>query len=125
MFHSCFFYQMFFYNTIHMKKYVLFSAMSLLALMVRAQLPEDALRTSWFTQNGTARNMATGGAMGSLGGDITANNVNPAGIGLFKTNELVLSPGFGLNNNKFDFRGDNSQSKRNNFPGNHRLLLCC
>ena len=59
--------------------------------------------------------MATGGVMGSLGGDITANNVNPAGIGLFKTNEFVLTPGFSLNNNKFNFRGDNSASKKNNF----------
>lgn len=80
-----------------------------------AQNPDDALRTAWFTQNGTGRNMATGGVMGSLGGDITANHVNPAGIGLFKTNEFVLSPGFGLNRNKFNYRGADTISNRNNF----------
>jgi hypothetical protein len=80
-----------------------------------AQTPDDALRTAWFTQNGTARNMAIGGVMGSLGGDITANHVNPAGIGLFKTNEFVFTPGFALNNNKFKYRGTDTLSNKNNF----------
>ena len=73
--------------------------------MLMAQTPEDALRTAWYTQNGSGRNTATGGVMGSLGGDITANHVNPAGLGLFKTNEFVLSGGMHLNNNKFNYRG--------------------
>jgi long-subunit fatty acid transport protein len=97
-----------------MKKYLLaifiFSSSYLFA-----QTPDDALRTAWFTQNGTGRNTATGGVMGSLGGDITANHVNPAGLGLFKTNELVLSPGFILNNNKLDYRGTNIGVQKNNF----------
>ncbi|GAC1528261.1 MAG: outer membrane protein transport protein [Sediminibacterium sp.] len=80
-----------------------------------AQTPDDALRTAWFTQNGSARNIATGGVMGSLGGEITANHVNPAGIGLFKTNELALSPGFLFNNNKFSYRGTDTMNSKNNF----------
>ncbi len=98
-----------------MKKIVLVAAIISSTFIAKAQLPDDALRNSWFTQNGTARNMAIGGAIGSLGGDITSNNVNPAGIGLFKTNEFVLSPGFAFNNNKFNFRGDNSTVKKNSF----------
>lgn len=98
-----------------MKKYILVLMVLSLSQLVHAQLPDDALRNSWFTQNGTARNMAVGGVMGSLGGDITANNVNPAGIGLYKTREFVFSPGFALNNNKFDYRGENAASKKNNF----------
>lgn len=98
-----------------MKKYILLYTLLCSFSLVKAQLPEDALRNSFFTQNGTARNMAIGGAMGSLGGDITANNVNPAGIGMFKTNEFVFSPGFALNNNKFNFRGNNTAIKKNAF----------
>lgn len=82
---------------------------------VYAQVPEDAIRYSWFPQNGTARNMAIGGAMGSLGGDITANNVNPAGIGFYKTAEFVFSPGFLLNNNKANYRENFSNAKKNGF----------
>jgi hypothetical protein len=97
-----------------MKQY-LYTICLLSSFTAAAQNPDDALRTAWFTQNGTARNMATGGVMGSLGGDITANHVNPAGLGLFKTNEFVLSPGFSLNKNKFNYRGTDTTSNKNNF----------
>jgi hypothetical protein len=80
-----------------------------------AQTPDEALRTAWFHFNGSARNMATGGVMGSLGGDITAAHVNPAGIGLFKTGELILSPGMNLNNNQFNYRGKDTSAQKNNF----------
>jgi hypothetical protein len=97
-----------------MKLYFL-SLSLLFVFFSQAQTPEDALRTAWFTQNGTARNVATGGVMGSLGGEITANHVNPAGLGLFKTNEFVLSPAFLLNNNKFSYRGTDTMNSKNKF----------
>jgi len=98
-----------------MKKIFLLASIILLVFISKAQNPEDALRTAWFTQKGTARVMAVGGVMGSLGGDITANHINPAGIGLYKNKELVLSPGFLLNNNKFNYRGTDSAVKNNGF----------
>ncbi len=76
---------------------------------------EDALRSAWFIPNGTARSIAIGGAMGSLGGDLSAANVNPAGIGVYKTSEFVITPGVYLNNNKFDYRGTNSTSNQTAF----------
>jgi hypothetical protein len=75
-----------------------------------AQLPEDAIRMSWVTPSGSARNQAIGGAMGSLGGDITSIFVNPAGLGLYKTNEIVLSPGFSLLGNKSAYRGTDAKA---------------
>jgi len=86
-----------------MKKYILI-LFTVLSAKAFSQIPEDALRYSWYPQSGTARNMAIGGAMGSLGGDITATFVNPAGIGFYKTGEFVLTPGILLNNNKANFR---------------------
>jgi hypothetical protein len=59
-----------------------------------AQVPEDALRMSWTAPGGTARQQAIGGAMGSLGGEISAVFVNPAGLGMYKKGEFVVSPGF-------------------------------
>lgn len=73
-----------------------------------AQLPEDALKLSWYHSNGTARNQAIGGAMGSLGGDATANHINPAGLGFFKTSDLIMTPGWRFGKNKGSFRGTNS-----------------
>jgi hypothetical protein len=74
-----------------------------------AQVPEEALRLSWTTQTGTARNQAIGGAMGSLGGDATAGYVNPAGLAFFKTSDFVLSPGWKWGKSPTDFRGNVSK----------------
>lgn len=82
---------------------------------VFAQVPEDAIRLSWYPQNGSARSLAIGGAMGSLGGDISATYVNPAGLGFYKTREVVFTPGMFLNNLKADFRGTSTKSKENSF----------
>ncbi|HNU89640.1 MAG TPA: hypothetical protein PKJ94_15175 [Ferruginibacter sp.] len=83
--------------------------------VVLAQAPEDAIRYSFYPQNGTARNLAIGGAMGSLGGDINATFTNPAGLGFYKTGEFVITPGFFLDNNKATFRDNLSQNKKNSF----------
>src|SRR6478736_8376120 len=80
-----------------------------------AQTPEEALRLGWNTPGGTARYRAIGGAMGSLGGDITAAYVNPAGLGMYKTNELVISPAFSFSNIKANFRGTDASAKKSAF----------
>ena len=76
-----------------------------------AQVPEDAIKYSWLTHQGSARNMAIGGAMGSLGGDISAAYVNPAGLGLYKNREWVLTPSWYFNNNQNSFRETNTTNK--------------
>src|SRR5882757_8624851 len=102
---------------------------TLLTLLVcqqlSAQLPEDALRSSWTTPSGTARQQAIGGAMGSLGGEISAASVNPAGLGMYKTSEFVLSPGFRFLSDKSNYRGTGtSASAANNFNlGTSGLVL--
>ena len=63
---------------------------------------------SWATPSGTARQQAIGGAMGSLGGEITSMFVNPAGIGFYKNAEIVFSPGFRWTKTKGSFRGSDS-----------------
>ncbi len=85
------------------------------ALQVNAQSVDEAIRYSWFIQQGTARNVATGGVMASLGGDITAAHVNPAGIGLFKTGEFAITPGMGFNGNKFNYRGNDTSVRKSGF----------
>jgi hypothetical protein len=79
-----------------MKKFLLSFFTMMCVYVSMAQSPEDVLRYSYFPQNGSARNAAIGGAMGSLGGDINAMYVNPAGLGMYKTREFVLSPGLNL-----------------------------
>jgi hypothetical protein len=70
-----------------------------------AQEPEDALRMAWNVQGGTARIQAVGGAMGSLGGDITATFVNPAGLGFYRTGDAVFTPTYTFGNTGATYLG--------------------
>jgi hypothetical protein len=85
----------------------------LFACVVHAQLPEDALRMAYIRPSGTAREQAIGGAMGSLGGDISANYVNPAGLAFYRTNEILLSPGWNLNSIKTSYLSTDTKNGGN------------
>jgi hypothetical protein len=98
-----------------MKSVFFIIAVLLSAVYSLAQEPADALRYSWFTQSGTARQQAVGGAMGSLGGEISATFVNPAGLGLYRTGDFVLTPGYNFNSNKSTYFGRTEKDKKNNF----------
>ena len=76
-----------------------------LALAGNAQNAYDAANVLGSELNGTARFVGMGGAMGALGGDISVIGTNPAGIGIFRSNDLSVS--FGLNNTATasNFRG--------------------
>jgi hypothetical protein len=98
-----------------MKQNILLISLLVTSNLIYAQIPEDAMRYSFYPQNGTARNVAIGGAMGSLGGDINATFVNPAGLGFYKTKEFAFTPAFALNSNKSNYRETLSKNKKNNF----------
>lgn len=61
-------------------------------------LDQDGMLTGDFTQlaatqnYGTARSMALGGAFTSLGGDLASMSINPAGMGMYRSNEISLTP---------------------------------
>jgi hypothetical protein len=74
----------------------------LFAMQTIAQEPADALRYSYLTPSGSARNQAIGGAAVGLGGDITNTFLNPAGIGILKQMNLFAQRfNFGSNQNLF------------------------
>jgi hypothetical protein len=98
-----------------MKNIFFLALISFLSIRSFAQIPEDALKFSWFRPTGTARVQGIGGAMGSLGGDITANYINPAGLAFFKTNDFVITPGFSMLINKSTFRGDLASAQKGAF----------
>jgi hypothetical protein len=83
------------------------------SLNTYAQDPEDALKLSWFAPKGTARSNALGGAMGSLGGDLSSNHINPAGLGFYKSSELLFTPTFISNSNNFNYLSRTSTSTSN------------
>ncbi len=99
-----------------MKRFLILCFFLPFCFYLQAQIPEDALRMSYTHPSGTAREQAIGGAMGSLGGDITANYVNPAGLGFYKTSEVLISPGWSFNVANTGYLSNNIKSpSTNNF----------
>ncbi|MFN4284437.1 MAG: OmpP1/FadL family transporter [Lacibacter sp.] len=80
-----------------------------------AQDALDALRFGQWNPVNSARIRAIGGANASLGGDISATFINPAGLAQFKTNEVVFTPGLFLN-------GANMQYNDSSFRGRRSAL---
>ncbi len=83
-------------------KRIFISAFGALALCLSSygQGEMDLFNMSKNDLRGTARSTAMGGAFGALGGDITGISINPAGIGVYKTSEIVTTLNF--TNNKYE-----------------------
>jgi len=64
----------------------------LAAAPVFAQLASDVLRYSYLQPGGTARYLGAGGAFGALGAEYSSLSNNPAGLAMFRSNELVVTP---------------------------------
>jgi hypothetical protein len=95
-----------------MKTKLLLSILLLSSSFALAQDPTDALRYSWLTPGGTARSQAVGSATTALGGDLSALFTNPAGLGFYKTGEMVITPGFSFNNAKSGYLGSNEKDSK-------------
>lgn len=74
-----------------------------------AQTASDALRFSYIDVEGTARTMGVGGGIGALGGDYSVLSTNPAGLAIYRTSEVVVTPGFIFNNTTSQLEGGPSE----------------
>ena len=86
----------------------LVSTLLIVSSSLFAQGEVDALRFSREGLYGTARAMSMGGAFGALGGDQSALAINPAGIGVYRSSEVVGT--FNLSNNQ-SVVGDQTANK--------------
>ena len=80
-----------------MKKSIIALAVCTLPVLASAQYTFDALQLSQTELRGTSRFMSMGGAFGALGGDISTLNQNPAGIGIYRSNDIGLTVSLDLN----------------------------
>ncbi len=62
-----------------------------------AQNEIDALRYAQTDNNATALSLGLAGAGGAMGGDFSMLSVNPAGIGVYRSSELTITPSLQLN----------------------------
>ena len=81
---------------------------------LHAQGVDDAFILSQTYYEGTARSLAMGNATGAMGGDVTAACINPAGLGLYRTQELTFSTGLQhtfISNTYYDNRENEWKSR--------------
>lgn len=95
------------------KYFLLLAASGLMSVPASAQETYQDTKLMENELNGTARYVGMGGAMEALGADISTIQSNPAGIGLFRKSQVVISGGIlsqtGDNSKKnygVDFKGD-------------------
>lgn len=89
--------------------------MAALPVAVYAQSPVDAYQISQNDLKGTARFMSMGGAFGALGGDLSTLSQNPAGIGVYRSNELGVSVDLDIQSATTNYMGLESNKKNTNF----------
>lgn len=79
---------------------------------VTAQNAYDAERVLGNDLNGTARFIGMGGAMSALGGDMSVMGTNPAGLGIFRSNDISFSFGFNNMSTESTFNGTSMNEDR-------------
>ncbi|MDE5586022.1 MAG: outer membrane protein transport protein [Muribaculaceae bacterium] len=95
-----------------MKKIYFFAASVAFPFMADAQSAIDGFRFSQPDLKGTARYMSMGGAFGALGGDLSSISTNPAGIGVYRRNELGITMDIDIQNSTSEAQGfKNSQNQ--------------
>lgn len=101
-----------------MKHKILFLTLALSGSVASmyAQSAIDAMTIGKSDMKGTARFMSMGGAFGALGGDLTTLSQNPAGIGVYRNNEVGLTV-------DLDVQSASSTSSEGTFKKNQTKFL--
>ncbi len=97
-----------------MRKYILLAITSLACTTyAKSQNIYDIVRESQYYYSGTAKTTALGGAVGALGGDISAITINPAISSTYLQSEFSFSPDINIATTKSKFTG----SAQNEYSG--------
>lgn len=96
-----------------MKKKIMIALAMFTAVSAGAQTAYDATKIASSDLNGTARFVGMGGAMGALGGDITTIGTNPAGIGIYRSNDAMLSFSYSSIGTESKYGGQTFNSDKN------------
>lgn len=93
----------------------MFEMTLLTVVSAHSQNDIDALRYSQISFGGTARFSSMAGSMSALGGDISALNFNPAGIGIFRKSEFSITPAIFTQRTSSTYYSSNSTDRKLNF----------
>lgn len=90
-----------------MKKILLLVLLTTSLSTIFGQSAVEVLRYSYLQPGGTARYVGAGGAFTALGAEFGGISQNPAGLALFRSNQLVLTPSLRFTNSKTSLSGSN------------------
>ena len=97
-----------------MKKKLTILALSALTFVgAGAQTVYDATNIAQKELNGTARFVGMGGALGALGGDISTIGTNPAGIGIYRSNDVMATMGYSITGTESKYDGSLFETNKN------------
>ncbi len=102
-----------------MKKGIIIAGLVLSVIQIHGQRLTDAVSFTDEMYGGTARSVSMGSSVGAFGGDFSSLSVNPAGVGVYRSNEFVFTTGFFNNNTKSNFFGNVTSDKKYNFNVNN------
>lgn len=88
---------------------------SIFTLNAQYKYSEMGLITSRSGYLGNARSEAMGNSFGAVGGNSIAMSINPAGIGVYRSDEFSISANVVLNDNSSDYSGFRSSSDHTRF----------
>lgn len=93
------------------KQVFIFSLLAILVSTLQAQTDIDALRFATPSVQGTARDIAVGNTMGTIGAEISALSTNPAGIAKFSSTEFSFTPALSINKTTSTYLNNSSKKK--------------
>ena len=96
-----------------MKKITMIALAMFTVVGAGAQTIYDATNIAQKELNGTARFVGMGGAMGALGGDISTIGTNPAGIGIYRSNDAMLTFGYSMTGTESNYVGNKFETNKN------------
>lgn len=83
--------------------------------VLQAQNEDDILRYARLGMVGSVRTLGAGGAWGAVGADLSSASLNPAGLGFYRRNEVMISASLYANASSSDYLGQNSFDSRTSF----------
>ena len=88
-----------------MKKFIVMAGIAIASPLLAQDDISDASRMMRPDLSGTARSLGVGGAFSTVGADMSSMNSNPAGLGLYRSNEIALSGGAVFGNTGSQYLG--------------------
>jgi hypothetical protein len=109
--------------TLRSSKAALLSFLLLTYVNTQAQNALDAGKYGQVGSYGTARSIGFGNTLGSVGGDYSTVNVNPAGLGMYRSSEYMFSPGLRFSGSSSNYTGNTTSDNNVRFGFNNIGLV--